>query len=155
MEEGRLMLVPQRSSNLVTRADGTEQPGTPDDPIKVRTKGFVKIAGRVIGVCAAVFVLLARDGFGPPYLDSVGKALFWTGLVLVPLFSFNYDILRLTSGKAAVATLSVLQLVLVLYLFERLQEVNFIILAPICIVQCLLFFLPLMLIRKRHSGIWY
>jgi hypothetical protein len=102
-----------------------------------------------------VFVLLARDGIGPLYLDAVGKALFWTGLVLVPLFSFNYDILRLTLGRAAVGTLCALQLGLVFFLFGRLQEVNFIILAPICIVQCLLFFLPLMLIRKRHSGIWY
>jgi len=140
---------------LVTGIDGDERADIPDDPAKVRAKRIVKISGRVIGVCAVAFVLLARDGLGPPYLDSVGKALFWTGLVLVPLLSFNYDVLRLTSGKAAVASLSALQLVLVFYLFGRLQEVNFIILAPICIVQCLLFFLPLMLIRKRRSGIWY
>ena len=73
---------------------------TPANEIdRTGAKRVVKICARVLGVCAAAFVLLARDGIGPPYLDSVGKALFWSGGVLVSVFFLNQDVLRLTSGK--------------------------------------------------------
>lgn len=149
------MTAPQKSNEPVMRVERELRSNTPDDSGRDRIKQFVKVSARVIGVCAAGFVLLARDGIGPPYLDSVGKALFWTGIVLVPLFSFNHDVLRTTSGQVVAVGLSTLQFVLVFYSFERLQECTFIVLTPLCLIQCLIFFLPFMLIRKRHNGIWY
>ncbi len=38
---------------------------------------FLKVIGRVMAVCAAAFVIMAREGFGPRYFDALGKALFY------------------------------------------------------------------------------
>jgi hypothetical protein len=116
---------------------------------------ILKIIGRVIAVCAAAFVIMAREGIGPPYFDPLGKAFFWTGIVLIPLFSLSGDVLSLTVGKVTALGLFILQLALVFLLFGRLQQMTFITLTPLCFAQCLIFALPLMLIRKQHRGIWY
>jgi hypothetical protein len=126
-----------------------------DNPKSDSPKYLVKVSARIIGICSAGLVLLAREGIGPPYLDSIGKAIFWTGMVLVPLFAFNLDLLVSKLGQVSMVVLSALQLISVFYLFDKLREVNFIILACLCLVQCLIFFLPLMLIRKMNRGIWY
>jgi hypothetical protein len=116
---------------------------------------FLKILGRVIAICAAVFVIMAHEGFGPMYFDAVGKALFWTGIVSVPVWSLNQDVLRTTSGRVLAVGLFTFQLFLVFYSFGRLQALDFIALTPLFFVQCMIFMLPFMLIRKRNSGIWY
>jgi hypothetical protein len=116
---------------------------------------FLKIVGRVMAVCAAAFVIMAREGFGPKYLDALGKALFWTVIVFVPLFGINQDVLRLTAGKFLAAGLFALQLVLVEFLFERLYELNFITIASLSFCLCVIFAMAFMLIRKQRRGIWY
>jgi hypothetical protein len=116
---------------------------------------FLKIVGRVMALCAAAFVIMAREGFGPRYFDALGKALFWTVIVFVPLFGINQDELRLTAGKFLAAGLVALQLILVGMLFERLYGLNFITITPLSFCQCLIFAMAFMLIRKQHSGIWY
>jgi hypothetical protein len=125
--------------------------GEPKDKIRY----FLKVFGRVIGVISAFFMILARGGVGPSYLDSLGKAFLWTGLVLVPLCSLNLDLLRVTSGRLVLVALTTLQLILAIYFWERLQELSLIILASLSFAQCLIFFLPLMLIRKLNKGVWY
>lgn len=129
---------------------------SPTDKVdRTGAKQLVKICARILGVCAAALVILARDGLGPPYLDSIGKALFWTGSVLVSVFFLNQDVFRLTSGKLFAMLFCALQMFFVFYWFGNLRELSFITLTPICFVECLVFMLPLMLIRKRHKGIWY
>ena len=118
-------------------------------------KRAVKICARVLGVCAAAFVLLARDGIGPPYLDSVGKALFWSGGVLISVFFLNQDVFCLTSGKLFAVLFFALQMFFVFYWFGKLQQLSFIVLTLICFIECLLFMIPLMIVRKRHNGTWY
>lgn len=122
---------------------------------RTAAKRMVKICARVTAVCAAAFVLLARDGVGPPYFDSIGKALFWTGGVFLSVFFLNQDVLSLTSGKVLAVLLSALQMCFVFYWFGSLRELSFIVLTPICFIECVLFMLPLMLIRRRHTGSWY
>ena len=116
---------------------------------------FLKIVGRVMALCAATLVIMAREGFGPRYFDALGKALFWTVIVFVPLFGINQDVLRLTAGKFLSAGFLALQLILVSFLFERLYELNFIIITPLSFCECLIFAMAFMLIRKHHTGIWY
>jgi hypothetical protein len=116
---------------------------------------FLKIVGRVMALCAATLVIMAREGFGPRYFDALGKALFWTVIVFVPLFGINQDVLRLTAGKFLFAGFLALQLILVSFLFERLHELNFIIITPLSFCECLIFAMAFMLIRKHHTGIWY
>ncbi len=88
---------------------------------------------------ASLLVVFAREGLGPPYLDAAGKAVFWTGIVFVPLLGLNQDVLQIVSGK----------------LLAVLNGLTFIELTPLCVVQFVIFALPFMLIRKRFSGIWY
>ena len=116
---------------------------------------FLKIIGRVTALCAAAFVIMAREGFGPRYFDALGKALFWTVIVFVPLFGINQDVLRLRAGKFLAGGCFALQLILVGFSFERLYELNFIIITPLSFCECLIFAMAFMLIRKQHSGIWY
>ena len=78
------------------------------------TQQALKWCGRIVAVLAAAFIILAREGVGPPYFDATGKALFWTGIVFVPLLSLNQDVLRLAEGKLLAVALFVLHLVLVL-----------------------------------------
>lgn len=155
MEEEPPMIAPQEPTEPMMRVNRELHNNVTEDPKRNHIKQLLKVSASVIGVCAAVFVLLARDGVGPPYFDSLGKAFFWTGMVLVPLFSLNYDVLRLPSGKALAVALFAFQLVLVFYLFGRLHGLNFIILTPLCFIQSLLYMLPFMLIRRRNTGIWY
>lgn len=116
---------------------------------------YLKVIARVFAVCASIFVILARDGIGPRYFDPVGKAIFWIGIVFVPLLGLNQDVLRLASAKLLTLVLWSLQFFLVFYFFRRLQDLNFITLALLCFAQFVIFALPFMLIRKRSSGIWY
>src|SRR5580704_7722384 len=116
---------------------------------------FLKIVGWVMTLCAAALVIVAREGFGPRYFDALGKALFWTVIVFVPLLGINQDVLRLTPGKFLAAGLFALQLILVRFSFERLYELNFITITPLSFCQCLIFAMAFMLIRKHYSGIWY
>ena len=71
----------------------------PEGPDRTSAKQSMTVFAKVIGVCAAAFVLLAQDGIGAAYLDSAGKILFWTGGVFGFTFFLNQDMLRLTSGK--------------------------------------------------------
>jgi hypothetical protein len=116
---------------------------------------YLKIGGWVMTLCAAALVIMAREGFGPRYFDALGKALFWSVIVFVPLFGINQDVLRLTAGKFLAVGLVALQLTLVGFLFERLYELNFITITPLSFCQCLIFAMAFMLIRKHHTGIWY
>ena len=115
----------------------------------------LKWFGRMVAISAAAFVIMAHEGFGPSYFDPVGKALFWTGIVFVPLFSLNQDVLRLIAGKVLAVGLFALQLILVICAFGKLKEFNFIVLTPLCFGQCLIFTVIFMLVRKRSSGVWY
>jgi hypothetical protein len=126
-----------------------------ENSTKTGFEQLLKILGRMIAVCAAAFVIMAHEGFGPMYFDAVGKALFWTGMVSIPVWSLNQDVLRIASGRVLALGLFAIQLFLVFYTFGKLQALTFITLTPLCFVQCLIFMLPFMLIRKRHSGIWY
>jgi hypothetical protein len=126
-----------------------------DDPERSRAKETIKTLARVIGLCGVAFVVLAQAGFGPSYLDPAGKALFGTGIVFVSIFFLNRDVFRFRSGQMLGMLFLTLHVLLILHTFRRLQEISFIVLAPICLVECVAFTLPLMLIRKRHSGIWY
>jgi hypothetical protein len=125
------------------------------DSIENDIQQYLKWCGRVVAVLAAAFIILAREGVGPPYFDAIGKAMFWTAIVFVPLLTLNQDVLRLSEGKIVVVALFALHLALVLYSFGLLKGLTFITLTPLCFVQCLIFTLLLMLIRKRHKGIWY
>lgn len=125
-----------------------------DERSRIRN-GPMKTFMRIIGVSAAVLVILTGDGLGPTYLDSAGRCLFWTATVLGPMFAFNLDVIRTVLGVVAAIGLVALQLLLVFCLFNKLNGMSFILLAPICLAQCLLFEAPFMLIRKRYSGIWY
>lgn len=118
-------------------------------------KGPLKIFIRVVGVSAAIAVILAEDGLGPSYLDSIGRALFWTGAVLGPMLAFNVDVLRTVLGKIVAVGLVALQCVLVCRLFDRLNGVSFISITIFAFAQFMLFQSPFMFIRKRYSGIWY
>jgi hypothetical protein len=128
-----------RSSCSVTMSDSPTN----------NTQQALKWCGRIVAVLAAAFIILAREGVGPPYFDAAGKALFWTGIVFVPLLSLNQDVLRLAEGKLLVVALFVLHLVFVLSSFGRLKNFTFITLTPLCFGQCLLFAVPFMLVRKR------
>ncbi|MGA9720532.1 MAG: hypothetical protein WBQ79_19790 [Acidobacteriaceae bacterium] len=44
-----------------------------DDYERTRAKEAIKISARVIGVCAAAFVVFAQAGFGPSYLIQQEK----------------------------------------------------------------------------------
>jgi len=116
---------------------------------------FLKIVGWVMALCAAGLVIMAREDFGPRYFDALGKALFWTAIVFVPLFGINQDVLRLTAGKLLAAVLFALQLILVAFLFEKLYELNFLTITPLSFCECLTFAMAFMLIRKHYTGIWY
>ena len=115
---------------------------------------LVRRVGGGIGLLAAIFVILADYG-APPQFDGIGKAIFWTGMVLVPLVAFNRDVLHFASSFMTITVLFAMQALLVIYGFSELQHVNFLILAPICLIQVLIFSAPLMLIRKHRTGIWY
>jgi hypothetical protein len=71
-----------------------------EDSASTGFQRLLKILGRVTAICAAAFVIMAREGVGPAYFDSVGKALFWTVIVFVPLLAINQDMLRLASRGA-------------------------------------------------------
>jgi hypothetical protein len=114
-----------------------------------------KIAMRVLAVCAAILVILPRDGLGPPYIDAAGKVVFWSAGVPISVFSFSRDILNRTGGIVVSICLVALQCILIFYAFVKLEPLNFFVLAGLCMVQTVVFSLPFMLIRKRYSGIWY
>ena len=118
-------------------------------------KGPLRIFIRVVAVSAVIPIILATDGFGPSYLDSVGRVLFWSGMVLGPMFAFNLDVLRTIPGMIFATGLTTVQLLLAIRFFERLNGVSLIVIAIFGLVQCVLFEMPFMLIRKRYSGIWY
>jgi hypothetical protein len=115
----------------------------------------LKWLGRIMAICAAGFVIMSHEGVGPPSFDAIGKALFWTSIVFVPLFTLNQDVLRSSTGKLLAVSLFAVQLIFVNWFFGKLKELNFIVLTPLCFGQCLIFMLIFMLVRKRNSGIWY
>ncbi len=126
-----------------------------ESPAKGVFQQSLTFVGRAMAVCAAVFVIMAHEGFGPDYFGEIGKALFWTAMVFVPLFSINQDMLQLGAGKFLAVVLFVIQLTLVYIFFRRLNEFNFITLAPLAFCQSLAFAIAFMFIRKQHHGIWY
>jgi hypothetical protein len=125
------------------------------DLAKDGTDQALKWSGRVIAVLAAMCIIIAREGFGPAYFDAIGKALFWTDIVFVPLTSLNRDVLRLSDGKVIAVILFTCHLWLVFWSFGKLTDFSFITLTPVCFAQALVFMLIFMLIRKRHFGRWY
>jgi hypothetical protein len=125
----------------------TNQPKSESLESSERTAKSMKYMARIVAILALIPFLLARDTVGPPYLDNVAKAVFWTGMVLVPLIGLNQDVLRSKTGKIAVFFAS--------FFFRGLSSLNFIFLSVICIGQILVFALPLMFIRKQQTNIWY
>ena len=133
-----------------------ESSGNMDSTAQKRSiPSSLKWIGRVFAVFASLLVVFAREGLGPPYLDAAGKAVFWTGIVFVPLLGLNQDVLQIVSGKLLAILLWLVQLTLVFHFFAVLNGLTFIELTPLCVVQFVIFALPFMLIRKRFSGIWY
>lgn len=120
-----------------------------------RIKHFLTVSIRVIAVLALAFFLLARDGIGPAYFDSIGKIIYWTGIVLFPLFSLNRDMLSSLSGQAVSIAIVSLHVLIVYRLYDHLQKISFITLTPICVVEFFVLAAPLLAIRKWRTGIWY
>jgi hypothetical protein len=133
----------------------TNQPKSESLESSERTAKSMKYMARIVAILSLIPFLLARDTVGPPYLDNVAKAVFWTGMVLVPLIGLNQDVLRSKTGKIAVFFLVTFQLALASFFFRGLSSLNFIFLSVICIGQILVFALPLMFIRKQQTNIWY
>lgn len=129
--------------------------GCGDDSARDQSKRSIRIFARVLGVSAALFIILAQDHIGPTYFDPLGKALFWTGIVLIPVFVLNHDVLRFGWAKILAIVQSALQILLVWLLFEKLSSFSFITLTPLCLIQSFFFTLSFMPIRKRNCGIWY
>ena len=129
----------------------------PDDLLPERRvmPRFAKIMVRVLAICAAILVILSRENVGPAYLDPAAKTIFWTGAVFISLFSFNRDVLRQVAGMAVMASLITCHVVFVYYSFQRISDLNFFVLTGLALVQAVVFSGPLMLVRKRYTGIWY
>ena len=88
-------------------------------------------------------VVAARHGFGPGYLDQVGKAVYWTGVVFLPLLAVNKDVLHLASAKRWLILMLVAQILLVYLAFDSLKYWSFLTLTPVGVIQIVLFCIPL------------
>jgi hypothetical protein len=155
MAPGYSLVVHRKLSEVIMQDTVDQRRSLVEDPDRTRAKRWIKICARVIGITAAAFVILAQNDLAPPVFDSIGKALFWTGIVLISLLLLNQDVLSFALGKIVMLLLLMLHVLALCHYFLRLHEVSFIVLAPICLLECILFTLPFMLIRKRQSGIWY
>jgi hypothetical protein len=98
-------------------------------------------------ICALVLtsaglVIAARRGFGPGYLDQVGKAVYWTGVVFLPLLAVNNDLLYLASAKRWLVLMFAVQILLVYLAFDSLTHWSFLTLTPVGVIQIFLFSMP-------------
>jgi hypothetical protein len=97
----------------------------------------------VLGLTSAGLVVVARHGYGPRYLDQAGKAVYWTAAVFVPLLAVNRDVLYVASAKRWLVLMFAVQILLVYMAFDSLTHWSFLTLTPVCIVQIVLFCIPL------------
>jgi hypothetical protein len=129
--------------------DAQQEENPDDDPERTKMRRSLRLPAWGIGGGAAILIIMARENVGPPYLDSLGKAFFWTGTVFLPLLGLNRDICRLNTARLTAVALFGLHLILVSWLFGQLKDMSFITLFPLCIVQLLVFEIPFVIIRKR------
>ena len=127
----------------------------PDDSRNNRAGILLKACTGVVGLVSAIFCILAQDGVLSPVFDSVGKVVFWTGGFLIGFLSLNRDLLRSLDGIALAILLIAFHGFGVFEALPLLPQLNFIELAGVCLVESVLFFLPMMLLRKQKTDIWY
>ena len=103
------------------------------------------------GIGSALFVILSKDATGPQYLDQVGKALFWTGAVFVPVIAVNLRELSTSSGQKCLALLALLHICFVAFAFHGLAAWSFVTLTPAYLLEILLSNVALAKVSKRMS----
>jgi hypothetical protein len=97
----------------------------------------------VLGLTSAGLVVAARHGYGTTYLDQAGKAVYWTAAVFVPLLAVNRDVLCLASAKRWLALMLAVQILLIYVAFDSLTHWSFLTLTPVCMIQIILYCIPL------------
>lgn len=137
------------SAGVTMLFDAQQEEKPDDDPERTKMRRSLRMPAWGIGGGAAILIIMARENVGPPYLDNIGKAFFWTGAVFLPLLGLNRDIYRLNAARLIAVMLFGLHLILVGWSFEQLKDMGFITLFPLCIVQLLIFEIPFVIVRKR------
>lgn len=113
----------------------------------------LKWPARVVGILSAALVI-ASQYVNNPALDSAGKCLFWTAIVLGSVFVLNKDLYADIWAWAISLFLVGLQLLFVKLAWGAIGNWTFIYLAPACLAQAVLFFTPFLVLR-RYRGLTY
>jgi hypothetical protein len=116
---------------------------------------LLKAYAGLVGLVSAIFCILAQEDVLTPIFYSVGKVLFWTGLFVGPFLGLNRDLLRSLYGIALALLLIALHGVVVFKALPLLPHLNFIEITGVLIAESVLFSLPMMLLRKQKTDIWY
>jgi len=107
----------------------------------------LKWPARIFGVLSAAFVIASQE-VDIPALNSAGKCLFWSGLVLLLVFGLNRDLYADVWAWVISFLLVTLQFVFVKLAWGEIRSWSFIALTPVCLAQALVFFAPFLVLRR-------
>ncbi len=103
---------------------------------------------RVFGLLAALLVISAEEGGGgTSHLDRIGKIVAWSAMCFLPLFGLNLDLFAHKSAQIAGAGAVCVHVVLMTLVYQHLDQMNFITIAPLAIVEMFLLYIPLWRVR--------
>lgn len=122
-----------------------------DDGDRIRSRSALRKGIWLIAVPATLLVILAQTSIGPQYFDSLGKMIFWTGCVFVPLFGLNLDIFRQNAGIILWLALLAIHIACVCLLFRNLSNMTFIPLAGISIIEMMVFEFVVIAFRRSTN----
>lgn len=115
----------------------------------IPTRKQFRIYAWILGLGSALLIILSREIPQARVFDQVGKMVYWTGIVFVPLFGLHVDLYREGGAKlAGLLAIGVHTLLLCLF-YEELPRWNPIAITFIAVVELALLVIPFLKIRTR------
>lgn len=115
----------------------------------VPTRKRFSIYAWILGLGSALLIILSRETPQARVLDQVGKMVYWTGVVFIPLFGLHVDLYREGGAKLAGLLAIGVHIVLLCLFYDELPRWNPIAVTFIAVVELALLAVPFLKIRTR------
>lgn len=118
-------------------------------PMRKLSRRTLRNAAIGLGLCVVVLFIVSQEFPGAEELDSVSKAVEWTGMVFLPLFGLNLDLYPYSTAKIAGLAMLGVHAVLLTLLYRTLPTLTYITVTPIAVAEMFVLVIPFLRIRKR------
>lgn len=103
----------------------------------------------ILSLTSAALVAAGRNNLGPPFLERLGKSLFWTEVCFLPLLVVNRSVIHKPLIKRSLIIMTIAHVILLLITFNDLQQWSFVVLTPVGFAEFGIF--CFLLVRLDHD----